>query len=687
LHRNIILFAIPKLLNTYQFLSHLLHKKPSMKKSKLLSPTYMKKAVKFIAFNLALLMVSISVFARTLQPDDISIPNDYKIEVAVDGLSAPTMVVFDDQGRMLIAESGFDGGGSPKVTRIEKDGKKYVLTKDGVFANEVPVTAVAFYQSKVYVVHAGTVSTINDDGSLKNIITGLPGQGDHQANQLVFKDGKMYLTIGTVTNSAVVGPDNAVFGWLKKPELKELHEVPCQDITLTNSSSFESDDIAGTELPKAKTSAYAAFGKDLGSGALVTGDTKCNGAVLRANSDSTDLEVVAWGLRNPYGLELGPDNNLYLTMHGFDARGSRPVENAWDCFYRVDEGEWYGWPDFACDFPVTDPQFKPKDQPQPQFLISNHPTENPPKPLAKFSPHAAANGFAFAQNGWGKPTDAFVALFGDFTPATGTVAEPQGVKIVKVDTTKGEISDFITNRQPGQASKNSAGGLEHPSDVTFGPDGAMYIADWGVANISVEGLKLEKDSGVIWKVTKTAIDETPAVAGPSQFNNIFLTLLLMVATIGAAWGTGTAVSFKEGVIKGAVGGLVMGAFTMFVAAPVLKLPWYAPPRVLATLLMGQAALANILEFELVSFVLGVVVLLLLTGLFGGVFALILRTTDLTKRMIAGALFGLTVWSLLQYVILPWLQPLIVEKGFPPIWYALSFAVYGLVTGILLRPKS
>lgn len=92
---------------------------------------------------------------------------------------------------------------------------------------------------------------------------------------------------------------------------------------------------------------------------------------------------------------------------------------------RVQPGAWYGFPDFATDVPVTDPQFKPRDQPQPQFLIADHPTEKPPAPIAKFGPHEATNGFAFAANSdWGKPTDAFVALFGDFTPATGTVDLP-----------------------------------------------------------------------------------------------------------------------------------------------------------------------------------------------------------------------------------------------------------------------
>ncbi|MBI5670741.1 MAG: PQQ-dependent sugar dehydrogenase [Chloroflexi bacterium] len=634
----------------------------------------------------AVLLVSACSAGRPLRPDDIQVPDGFQIEVVVDGLAAPTMVAFDDQGRMLVAESAYGGGGEPKVTRMDGDGRRTVLASGAVFGDELPITAVAAHNGQVYVVHAGTVSIIEADGSLTPIITGLPGQGDHQANQLVFQDDRLILSIGTVTNSGVVGPDNAVFGWLKKPQNRDLHEVPCEDITLTG-QTFESENVLGGDPPTVQTSAYAPFGTALEANATVAGNPKCNGAVLRANLDGSDLEVVAWGLRNPYGLELGPDNALYVTMHGFDARGSRPVENAWDCFYRIEVGAWYGWPDFACGVPVTDPRFRPPDQPQPQFLIANHPTETPPQPIATFSPHAATNGFAFAPSAeWGNPTDAFIALFGDFTPATGTVPEPQGVKVVRLDTQTGEVTDFIMNKQSGEAFRHSGGGLEHPSDVTFGPDGAMYITDWGIARITVEGLRLEPNTGVVWKVTRA--DTGAGLPGsPTLYLALVGTVVLLGGTVAAAWGRTRSHRIVDGLWLGAVAGLVMGVFAMFVSAVVLRLPWYAPPRVFATMVMGRDAVANILEFKAAPFVLGLIVVLVLTALLGLVFAALLRTRRPERMVLAGFLYGLAVWALLQYFILPLLFPLVAEKGFPPLWYAITFAVYGLVLGALFTLRA
>jgi glucose/arabinose dehydrogenase len=617
--------------------------------------------------------------ARDIRTSDLVIGAGFRIEAAVTDLAAPTTVAFDAQGRMLIAESGYDGAGEPKVTRIEADGKRTVLARGDQL--ERPLTSVAVHDGTIYVVAADTVSTLSDQGQLTPIITDLPGLGDHQADQLAFIGDRLYLSIGTMTNSGVVGPDNAVFGWLKEPARRELHDVPCADVTLAD-VSFESDDPVGG-AGGVTTTAYSAFGTAQHGGTVVPGDPKCNGAILSAKLDGTDLRVEAWGFRNPYGLEVGADGALYATMHGFDARGSRPIEDAWDCFYRVEPGAWYGWPDFACDVPVTDPRFKPAGGPQPKFVLATHPTDHPPAPIAKFDPHDAANGFAFAPGEpWGPPTDAFVALFGDFTPATGTVDAPRGVKIVRVDTTSGRVTDFLTNAVAGEASKHGLGGLEHPSDVTFGPDGAMYIADWGLARISTDGLKLDPGSGVIWRVTADEAAKGGGIAIGLAVDAALVLVLLAGAVILAWSRSGRIAGVRAGLVAGVLAGLAMGGFMMLVVSPILVLPWYAAPRVLATMVMGRAALADILSFDLVSFVVGVIVLVVLSAVLGVVLSLMLRRRDV-RSIAAGLLAGLAAWGALQFFLLPLVFPLVSDKGFPPIWYAASFGLFGVVASILL----
>ena len=56
---------------------------------------------------------------------------------------------------------------------------------------------------------------------------------------------------------------------------------------------------------------------------------------MRCNPDGSGLELVAWGLRNAYGLGFLPDGRLLATDQGADDRGSRPVGNAPDMLFEV----------------------------------------------------------------------------------------------------------------------------------------------------------------------------------------------------------------------------------------------------------------------------------------------------------------------------------------------------------------
>jgi glucose/arabinose dehydrogenase len=648
------------------------------------------RRIPIVIAAIATLAVPAAVAARDIRPGDMVLPHGFRIDVAAEHLASPTMVAFDDAGRMIVAESDYDDGGPAQVTRIEADGAHTVLAT--IPPEQKPLTAVAVHAGLVYVVTADQVSTIDTSGSLKPVITGLPGLGDHQADQLVFDGDTIVLSIGTMTNSSVVGPDNAVFGWLKDPARRSLHDVPCENVML-GGLTYQSDNPFGSG--PVTTSAYSAFGTTQPAGTVIAGNPKCNGAVLRANLDGSNLQVVAWGFRNPYGLEIGADHQLYVTMHGFDARGSRPIENAPDCLFKVEEGAWYGWPDFACDgTPVSDARFRPPDGPQPEPVLASRPTGTPPAPLAVFEPHDATNGFAFSPGGaWGPTTDVFVAEFGDFTPATGTVDAPRGVKVVRVDTTTGVVKDFVRNDVPGEASKHGLGGLEHPSDVTFGPDGAMYVADWGVARISTDGLKLEPGSGVVWRVTPAAgtgsaagsgADSGPTgpPIGPGLVIDLLLVALLLGGALLLALGPVRVASLPASAAAGIIAGLGMGLFMMLVVSTVLALPWDAAPRVLATMVMGRAAIADILDFELAPFLVGLVVLVVLSALLGLVFGVLLRRPG-PRAVAAGLLYGLGVWMALEAFVLPLLFPLVSDKGFPPTWYAVSFGLFGLLLGAIL----
>ncbi|MGA7729911.1 MAG: PQQ-dependent sugar dehydrogenase [Chloroflexia bacterium] len=432
--------------------------------------------------------------ARKFDSTHVKLAEGYLIEPVVINLSVPTTAIFDGDD-LLVAESGWAKTAPPRVLRIRPDGTSSVIASIGLVG---PVTGLLVIDGELYISHKGKVSVLQADGSLKDIVTGLPSNGDHQNNNIVLgSDGKIYMGQGTVTNSGVVGEDSYIFGWL--PEAPTALEIPCKDITLVG-TNFESGNPLTESDDKATTGAYKPFGTPGSEGETITGDPKCGGSILRFNRDGSGLEVVAWGMRNPFGLEVDGSGQLWATYHGADVRGSRNIFNDPDYLVRVEEGAWYGWPEFFDGVAVTDPRFKDPTKPQPEFLWRDHPPVA--KAFATFQSHAGINGLDFSPRGaFGFEGDAFVAMFGTFAPVTtGIDVRPAGFSVVRVDVDSAEVSTFAENVLPGPAYINQQLGMNRPSDLVFAPDSSLYVVDWGASTITDEGLKLQPLTGAVWRI-------------------------------------------------------------------------------------------------------------------------------------------------------------------------------------------
>ena len=149
---------------------------------------------------------------------------------------------------------------------------------------------------------------------------------------------------------------------------------------------------------------------------------------------------------------------------------------------------------------MTLAKFKPENEPQPRFLLKNHPMQ-PPKPFTTFAPHSAAMGFSFNEDAQFGPVGvALIAEFGSDAPvSTGGKPMPRvGHRVSWINMETGEVGIFAINKEGLPASVTGEGGFERPIDAVFGPDGALYIVDFGVA----VGGEASPGTGVIWKVTK-----------------------------------------------------------------------------------------------------------------------------------------------------------------------------------------
>lgn len=448
---------------------------------------------------------------RTITPSDIALPAGYKIEAVATGLTFPTGITFDENGRVYVVESGYAYGEvwtTPKLIRLEKEDTTVIArgTKNGPW-NGVYYNNGNFYIAEGGELEGGKILKVSAEGQVTSLIENLPSFGDHHTNGPVVKDGYVYFGQGTATNSAIVGNDNADYGWLKRKE--NFHDIPCQDIVLIG-VNYRTDNVL-TENPgdKALTGAYSPYNTPTTAGQVIKGRVPCTGAIMRVPVEGGRPELVAWGLRNPYGLAYSPEGKLYITENSYDVRGSRPVWGTGDVLWRIEPGKWYGWPDFAGGKPIKfDEEFTPpKEEEQVAPLLTRYP-DTPPKPAAILGVHSSSNGMDFSANPeFGYQGEAFIAQFGDMAPAVGKVWSPVGFKVVRVDASTGVIHDFAVNKgkRNGPASWLKSGGLERPTAVRFNPvDRALYVVDFGIVTMDEKGAHPKEGTGVVWKITREA---------------------------------------------------------------------------------------------------------------------------------------------------------------------------------------
>jgi hypothetical protein len=444
---------------------------------------------------------------RKINTNDIALTEGFHIEPIASGLNFPTGIAIDEQGLLFVTESGYAYGEvwtTPSLIRIDPDGRKTTMAignKNG------PWNGVYYHRGHFYIaeggqMEGGRILKVDYEGHYQIVAENLPGYGDHHTNGPVIRNDYIYFAQGSATNSAVVGKDNLEFGWLNRQPT--FHEIPCKDITLTG-ENFETEHLLSARVERASTGAFSPFGTPTSPGQVIRGQIPCTGAILRTPLEGGDIELVAWGLRNPYGLSFSPDGRLFVTENSYDNRGSRPIWGAGDVLWEIRQGLWYGYPDFSAGKSLSTDEFKPPGEPIVRPLMEKYPNEVP-KPSAILGVHSSSNGFAFSTSDeFGYRGQAFIAQFGDMAPGVGKVTSPVGFKIIRVDTKTGVVEDFIVNkgRKNGPASWHKHGGLERPNDVIFSDDGkTMYIVDFGILKTTKEGPRPQENTGVIWKVTR-----------------------------------------------------------------------------------------------------------------------------------------------------------------------------------------
>lgn len=471
----------------------------------------------------------------------IQLPVGYKIEKVVGGLNFPTSLAWDANGKMYVVEAG--GGFLPepspaRILQVEMGKSTEIanLTSKGVTA---PVVGFTYHNNNFYITHRsadlqGAVSRVSMNGQTITQILGgfLDSQAEHPLNDIkVGPDGRMYLATGPAGNSAVMGMDVGPFV-MRSPGVRT---TTAKDLVLLG-KNFKTPDFRtiNDNFDTVLTGAYVPYGTPTRPGQVIKGTNKPGGAIVSfdPNNAEATLQTVAFGLRNVIGLAWNKKTGkMYTAVNGYDVRGARPVRDDADATYEVKMDTWYGWPDFSADLePLTNPKFDVPDSLQAMVVVDGKPEGKnlgfvidhaasglsaPDRSLvAGLHPfHSSPSLLDVAPDSWGEfAGQLFIAEWGDLTPPTDPIDKDKvGYRIVRLNPQTKNVVPFVSNNSTGPASMLGAKGLglERPFDVKFGPDGAMYIVDYGQVNINMARTKEGREpyeyiagTGVIWKVTK-----------------------------------------------------------------------------------------------------------------------------------------------------------------------------------------
>jgi glucose/arabinose dehydrogenase len=416
------------------------------------------------------------------------------LSVVADGFSFPTSLAFDSDGNAYLAESGLPFGGARRGGRVWKttqDGEKALLADN----LGQPITGLVFHDGSLWVSQGsnpGRIDRLELDGTITNVLDTLPGGGNYHTGMVAFgPDGKMYWGQGAMTNTGIVGLDALIMGWLKK--LPHSVDIPGYDIVLNDVRVQTRNPFVEEEDAQLITGPYSQFGETVEQGTVITGQVPATSAIHRANPDGTGIELVAWGIRNAFGLGFLPDGRLLAVDQGADDRGSRPVANVPDFLFEVKEGAWYGWPDFMADTPITDGRFTPLTGDPPTFILANHDElPAPEKALVEFTSHTAATKFAVDPGANGEILA--IGLFGDETPMTAAAGSPKVGRALVLVRTSDWTQHVLTTEE-----------IKRPIDLQYNPiDGSLWVVDFGDFEMEQGSSGVEvvadKTSGKIWRV-------------------------------------------------------------------------------------------------------------------------------------------------------------------------------------------
>lgn len=334
----------------------------------------MKRFIKFIAISMLIVTLAFGVYKITNKYDLRIMNKDISWAIKAKGCEGAKAFDFDKNNNLYIAFKD-------EIKVIDgNSNKEYVIKIKGFNIYDI----VCMDNFIIIATDNRVVKYDINSGGYNEIISGLPNLGENKDTKLLLYNDKLYVTVGSNTNSGVVDDegaavDKASFQWIS----------------------------TGVTYGDEKTGGFSSYMNSVNKGGKIEEATLSNATILVYDFKNSTIKNYATGIRGIKGIDVNSEGKIIAIFSGMEEKGNRPIKDDSDYIYEIKENVWYGWPDFSGGDVVTSARFF-SDVIMIKCLIENHPTETPYGPIYQYKNISALNGLAVEKHGGDFPKDTII---------------------------------------------------------------------------------------------------------------------------------------------------------------------------------------------------------------------------------------------------------------------------------------
>lgn len=302
-------------------------------------------------------LIVVFVLFKSLYSEHSVVIKDEKLtwNLKYKGIEGAKEIASDEKGNFYIAYTD-------RIQLVDGNGKSFDIIKD----KDLNIYSLEYKSRKLYYSSGSKILCYDLDKKQQTQLIGdLPNYGDYCNSLIKIRNDELYISIGSATNSGVVGSDNF---WINNSPFN--YDISPRDIT-----------IRGKSFGNEKTGAFVPYKTKNVTGQLVPGHFPGNASIIYYNLTYNSADTFSWGIRNVKGMAFNSEGKLIAAVGGIEDRGLRPVKGDVDYIYEIKKELWYGWPDYSGGDPLTSPRFKGENNSKLSFILDNHPSTNPPAPI------------------------------------------------------------------------------------------------------------------------------------------------------------------------------------------------------------------------------------------------------------------------------------------------------------------